>query len=259
MQDENTSKKSNGDYNGYAAGLAHGSAGGGPINNNHQFHANAANGHYSQQGSEQSGLEPIQKENNNSIISFLRGAGSGTNEAPKMEQNATNSDKSAFTHKRRFNEREVGPVFDELFRTIKFKIVYQDSPGMNKRHSSEIQFMNDFICKQMEYFQTAKLPQGHTERLFLKVLSPKRIIELNMVKLDTDSQVLFLFKEVSIYNKLSKAKTTEKFSNILINSIAHNLFTPLNALIQLNKGMSDLIEGSNEIAEKNVQMIGVCL
>ena len=47
MQDENTSKKSNGDYNGYAAGLAHGSAGGGPINNNHQYHANAANGQYS--------------------------------------------------------------------------------------------------------------------------------------------------------------------------------------------------------------------
>ena len=76
MQDENTSKKSNGDYNGYAAGLAHGSTGG-PINNNHQFHSNAVNGHYSQQGSDQSGLEPI--------MSFLRGAGSGTNEAPKME------------------------------------------------------------------------------------------------------------------------------------------------------------------------------
>jgi hypothetical protein len=52
-----------------------------------------------------------------------------------------------------------------------------------------------------------------------------------MVKLDDESQVLFLFKEVSMYNKLNKAKTTEKFSNILINSIAHNLFTPLNALI----------------------------
>jgi K+-sensing histidine kinase KdpD len=80
------------------------------------------------------------------------------------------------------------------------------------------------------------------------------------VKLDDDnSQVLFLFKEISIFNKLSKAQTTEKFSNLLINSIAHNLFTPLNALIQLNKSMSDLIEGQNDIAEKNVQMIGVCL
>lgn len=54
---------------------------------------------------------------------------------------------------------------------------------------------------------------------------------MNIVKLDNENQVLFLFKEVSIYNKLSKAQTTEKFSNIMINSIAHNLFTPLNALI----------------------------
>lgn len=48
-----------------------------------------------------------------------------------------------------------------------------------------------------------------------------------------------------MYNRLSKARTTEKFSNILINSIAHNLFTPLNALIQLTKSMSDIIVGVN--------------
>ena len=82
----------------------------------------------------------------------------------------------------------------------------------------------------MEYFQK-DLPQGYSEHLILKVLDPNRIIELNIVKLDEESQVLFLFKEVSVYNRLSKARTTEKFSNILINSIAHNLFTPLNALI----------------------------
>ena len=70
---------------------------------------------------------------------------------------------------------------------------------------------------------------------------------------------MFLFKEVSVYNRLSKARTTEKFSNILINSIAHNLFTPLNALIQLTKSMSDIIVGVNQIAEKNVQMICICL
>lgn len=61
--------------------------------------------------------------------------------------------------------------------------------------------------------------------------------------------MLFLFKEVSIYNKLSKAKTTEKFFNLLINSIAHNLYTPLNALIQLNKSISEIISGVNEMAE----------
>jgi hypothetical protein len=93
----------------------------------------------------------------------------------------------------------------------------------------------------------------------LKVFDPSRIIELNIIKLDSESQVLFLFKEVSIYNRLSKARTTEKFSNILINSIAHNLFTPLNAMIQLTKSMSDIIVGINELADKNVQMIGICL
>ena len=69
---------------------------------------------------------------------------------------------------------------------------------------------------------------------------------------------MFLFKEISIYNKLSKAKTTEKFSNILINSIAHNLFTPLNALIQLNKAQSMVIT-TIPAAQKNCTMIGVCL
>jgi hypothetical protein len=82
----------------------------------------------------------------------------------------------------------------------------------------------------MEYFKT-NLPSGYSERLFLKVLNPRAVIELHIIKLDDEYQVLFLFKEVSVYNKLSKAKTTEKISSILINSIAHNLFTPLNVLI----------------------------
>ena len=150
-------------------------------------------------------------------------------------------------HKKRFNERDVGPIFNQLFRTIRFKIVFSNADEKNNRHSKEVQFLNDFICKQMDYFKT-NLPTGYSERLFLKVLNPKRIIELHMVKLDDDSQVLFLFKEVSTYSKMTKAKTTEKFSNILINSIAHNLFTPLNQLIQLNKGMSHLVQGISDSA-----------
>ena len=77
--------------------------------------------------------------------------------------------------------------------------------------------------------------------MFLKLLKPKQMIELNIVKLNSDSQVLFLFKEISIYDKLSKAQVTEKFTNMLINSVAHNLFTPLNALIELNKSMNELL------------------
>ncbi len=139
-------------------------------------------------------------------------------------------------NKRRFNEKRVGPIFDEIFKDIRFKIIFQSSQstGETIRHSTDPQFLNDFICKQMEYFKT-NLPSGYSERLFLKVLNPRAVIELHIIKLDDESQVLFLFKEVSVYNKLSKAKTTEKISSILINSIAHNLFTPLNVLIQLNK------------------------
>ena len=72
-----------------------------------------------------------------------------------------------------------------------------------------------------------------------------------MVKLDDDGQVLFLFKEVSAFNKFQKAQTTEKFSNILINSVAHNLFTPLNQLIQLNKSM--IVQ--QDYSKKRIQMI----
>ena len=86
----------------------------------------------------------------------------------------------------------------------------------------------------MDLFESGKLPQGYMDRIVIKVKDPKKVVELNIVLLDENAQVLFLFKEVSIYNKLS----TEKFSNILINSIAHNLYTPLNALIQLNRSLS---------------------
>ena len=48
----------------------------------------------------------------------------------------------------------------------------------------------------MENFKSDK-PSGYTERLFLKIFNPRRIIELNIVKLDDDTQVLFLFKEIS--------------------------------------------------------------
>ena len=122
--------------------------------------------------------------------------------------------------------------------------------------------MNDFICQQMDYFENSEHHQGYTERLLLKVLNPNRKIELNMVKLDNEGekvQILFLFKEVSIYNKLQKAKTTEKFTNILINSIAHNLYTPLNSLISLNKGMQETLDTTNLMANNLVHQIGITL
>ena len=38
----------------------------------------------------------------------------------------------------------------------------------------------------MDFFQDPEQPPGYTEKLFLKILDPKRVIELVIVKLDTD-------------------------------------------------------------------------
>jgi hypothetical protein len=38
----------------------------------------------------------------------------------------------------------------------------------------------------MDFFESTQLPQGYTERLFLKIINPKKIIELNIVKLDDE-------------------------------------------------------------------------
>ena len=44
-----------------------------------------------------------------------------------------------------------------------------------------------------------------------------------------------------------------------MNSLQCKIFNPLNSLIQLNKSMNYLMKSSNEFAEKNARMIGICL
>jgi len=45
----------------------------------------------------------------------------------------------------------------------------------------------------------------------------------------------------------------------LLNSLQRKIFTPLNALIELNKSMNYIIKGSNDFAQRKVLMIGICL
>lgn len=80
-----------------------------------------------------------------------------------------------------------------------------------------------------------------------------------MIKLDDQSQTLFLFKEMSIYNKMSYNKNIKKLQNLMLNSISHNLYTPINALIQLNKNLGNLLGRLTEPTLKVINMIGVCL
>eukprot|EP00347_Sterkiella_histriomuscorum_P004893 403358685 len=47
-----------------------------------------------------------------------------------------------------------------------------------------------------------------------------------------------VFKEISAIKKLQSTKNKEKFTNIFINSTAHNIFTPINGLL----GIAELIE-----------------
>lgn len=103
------------------------------------------------------------------------------------------------------------------------------------------------------------ITQGYTEKVFLKILGTKMKLELNMVKLDNSCQTLFLFKEVSMYNKMASAKTTEKLQNLMLNSISHNLYTPINSLIQLNQNMILAIDGLNTHALRIMRMMGICL
>ena len=38
----------------------------------------------------------------------------------------------------RFNERDVGPIFNNIFRDIRFKIIFSNDNNKENRHSKEI-------------------------------------------------------------------------------------------------------------------------
>lgn len=96
--------------------------------------------------------------------------------------NSTNENFDKNSQINRYNEKDVGPVFNKLFRYIRFKVYFHKKTD---RHSKEVQFLNDFIVKQLDFYKEF-VEAGHSERLFLKILNPKKIIELNMVKLDNE-------------------------------------------------------------------------
>lgn len=87
----------------------------------------------------------------------------------------------------RFNEKQIGPIFDGLFRDIKFKITFLSNDGKEVSSKKEIHFLNDFICKTIHRYSSESIEQGHTEKMFLKLMNPKQVLELNIVKLNSES------------------------------------------------------------------------
>lgn len=71
-------------------------------------------------------------------------------------------------------------------------------------------------------------------------------------------QCLVLFKEVSSYQQMKKTQTREKFTQVLINSTAHNLFTPINGILGLTQLLEAQVE-TNALASRYVQIMKKCL
>ena len=124
---------------------------------------------------------PQNKKESESIIKNLQGSASGgpsmgnlsADRVPFMEgrslgsfgqhnclacaaENQRNNDQEPMS-RLRYNEKRVGPIFDELFRNVLFKVVpfgHSSDTSANgemsecqNRHGKDIQFLNDFICK----------------------------------------------------------------------------------------------------------------
>ena len=53
---------------------------------------------------------------------------------------------------------------------------------------------------------------------------------------------------------MQKSKTKEKCTNVLINSTAHNLFTPINGILGLTQLLEQEVE-NNPVAYKYVQIM----
>jgi nitrogen-specific signal transduction histidine kinase len=68
------------------------------------------------------------------------------------------------------------------------------------------------------------------QRIYFKIQPMNISLEINYTFLPEENQILLVFKEISSYKKLQKAKTREQMTNIFINSTAHNIFTPINGL-----------------------------
>ncbi|CDW85046.1 multi-sensor hybrid histidine kinase [Stylonychia lemnae] len=71
---------------------------------------------------------------------------------------------------------------------------------------------------------------------------------------------MIVFKEISNYKKLQKSKTKEQFTNILVNSTAHNISTPINSI----KGFTELLELDQSVmhslsSKEHIRLIKLCL
>eukprot|EP00347_Sterkiella_histriomuscorum_P016913 403351370 len=109
------------------------------------------------------------------------------------------------------------------------RVTEEFSANQNKKISqSFISFIEKIRLKISKQNQNQ---EDNQLKFFIKLQPLNISIELNVVSLQKDSQILLLFKEIGAFKKLQKSKTREQFTNVFINSTAHNIFTPINGII----------------------------
>ncbi|CDW91743.1 multi-sensor hybrid histidine kinase [Stylonychia lemnae] len=89
-----------------------------------------------------------------------------------------------------------------------------------------------------ELLKLVRENNDYSKDFFFKIEPINESLQINVNHLEQEGQLLIVFKEISAYKKLQKTKHREKFTNIFINSTAHNIFTPINGLI----GIMQLIQ-----------------
>ncbi|CDW71973.1 multi-sensor hybrid histidine kinase [Stylonychia lemnae] len=120
---------------------------------------------------------------------------------------------------------------DKILSHIKYNRLDQIFKGLIFRHEFTSNENVRYTFSQfLEIIRTNK-DDKELKEYYFKVEPINISLHINVNNLIQESQILIVFKEVSTYKKLQKTKHREKFTNIFINSTAHNIFTPINGLI----------------------------
>ncbi|TNV86645.1 hypothetical protein FGO68_gene11630 [Halteria grandinella] len=172
------------------------------------------------------------------------------------------------------NKKKERVEIEDLLAQTKFKVLF--STGQVRQN------LKDYILRAYKSIaDNSRYPGQHAQGLqqgvnlitssyqdegselegfktYIKLQKSKKVIEMTVQKEISTSQCLVLLKEVSSYQQLKKTQTKEKFTQVLINSTAHNLFTPINGIVNLTHLLETQVE-NNPMANKYVQIMKTCL
>lgn len=76
--------------------------------------------------------------------------------------------------------------------------------------------------------------------------------------LEEEKQLVLLFKEITTSKNLQQSVVRENFTNVFINSTAHNIFTPINGMKVIIELMAFEV-ARNSKAVEYVHMLKDCL